>query len=444
MLSRTIILVSVFAMVSISSQVESLSVARRHVSLSKMHSMTSSAISITRGSSRRLHSSTHDLNIDGYQGVVMRASSDDHDAELPPEPSNEGRMMGKEDQKNDENEQDEDEEEFVYIATKVPTAESPSWEMGNDFDQFLNQRTAQTFLFLLESCRDPHTVTYIEKLSQPILSAAPQIPEGLPMGGKGSSKFLNYHGLAAMNTTAFSTWESYYQTLLEQPVEQYVIESDLAHIPSYEMEVNPPSLCTRMISVREQIAGELVRDLNVLAHMGDDFMLAYWDGVKNGDGDPFRTGVSAHLLFLDAEHAYNPSALRKGNFDLVSLMATQESIHRILNNPRDEKTLSRGDRQYLSNFYLQRLVSHFSNRQPYGRSTYFLLELLQSTPVVSASTESIVDPIRIAEQILATRSEVALEWRDRAKDVPNLHVEIKRLQLNLLMKSYDTSPDAFQ
>lgn len=347
---------------------------------------------------------------------------------------------------NQEKEQAEDDVEgdFLYIATKFPTADSPRWEMGNDFDQFLNQRTAQTFLFLLESCRDPHTVVYIENLSQPILSAESQLPEGLPMGGKGSSKFLNYHGLAAMNTTAFPTWESYYRTLLEQPMEQYLIESDLAHIPSYEMEVNPASLCTRMISVREQIAAELVRDLKVLAHMGDDFMMAYWDGVKNGDGDPFRTGVSAHLLFLDAEHAYNPSALRKGNFDLVSLMATQESIHRILNNPRDEETLSRSNRQYLSNFYLHRLVSHFSNRQPYGRSTYFLLELLQSTPVVSMTADSIVDPIRITEQLLATRSEVALEWRERAKAVPDLHVEIKRLQLNLLMKSYDTSADDFQ
>jgi hypothetical protein len=367
----------------------------------------------------------------------------------------------------DDDDQDEaaEEQDYLYIATKVPTADSPTWEMGNDFDQFLNQCTTQGFLFLLTTCRDPHTVQYLEKFTKPMISAPFRLPYSspppgaLPTGDTGNSKFLSYHGLAAMNTTAYPTWDSYFQTLLEQPLEEYIIESDLTYIPDYEMEINPPSLCTRMISVREQIAREMVHDLKVLSHMGDDFMAAYWDGIKNGDGgDPLRTGVSAQLLFLDDEPDYAPSPLRKGNFDLVSLMATQESIHRLLNglhhatdDDKESSALSKSNRHYLSHFYLQRLVSHFTNRQPYGRSTQFLLELLQSSPTIvsSAATTgadySIVDPSRIAEQILTIRQLVALEWRARAMTVPDLHVAIKRLQLDLLMKSYDTrSQDEFQ
>jgi hypothetical protein len=383
---------------------------------------------------------------------------DDNEPDILP-PTNQDDVDVDEEEEDDET----DEQDYLYIATKVPTADSPRWELGNDFDQFLNQCTAQSFLFLLTTCRDPHTVQYLEKFTKPMISAPPRpryysSPENaaLSTGDTGNSKFLSYHGLAAMNTTAYPTWDSYFQTLLEQPKKEYLIESGLKYIPDYEMEINPPSLCTRMISVREQIAREFVHDLKILSHMGDDFMAAYWDGIKNGnDGDPLRTGISAELLFLDDERDYAPSPLRKGNFDLIALMATQESIHRLLNNdPKGEgggeeesltqQSLSKSNRQYLSHFYLQRLVSHFTNRQPYGQWTKFLLELLQSSPTVSMSADSIVDPTRIVEQILTVRQAVALEWRVRAMEVPDLHVTIKRLQLDLLMKSYDTSPDAFQ
>jgi hypothetical protein len=381
-----------------------------------------------------------------------------------------------------EDEDDDDDDDFLVIATKIPTKDSPSWQLGNSFDQFLNQCSIQSFMFLLKTCRDPQTVLWIESFTQPVIDTSTVVRPAnatVPTGGSGNSKLLSYHGLAAMNTTAFPTWNSYFRELLEQPQELYLIESWQAHIPSYEMEIKPASLCTRMISVREQIAREFIRDLTVLSNMGGQTLQTYWQGIRDSGvaADPLRSGAAGSLLFLEADpnddSDYAPSPLRNGNFDLLVLLATQESIHRVLNsnsgtgsdasgannNESDAKQvnepMSRNNRQFLSNFYLNRLISHFTGRQQYGRADQFLQELLLSTPILVQSSaddvqkgddasSSLVDPTWIAEQILKVRQQVAIDWAQQAASVPELHMEIKRLQLDLLLKSYEKNDDAFQ
>lgn len=371
-------------------------------------------------------------------------------------------------------EEDDHDDDFLLIPTKIPTKDSPSWGLGNCFDQFLNQCTIQSFMFLLKTCRDPQTILWIESFTQPAIDAftTPTRPDNssVPSGGSGNSKLLSYHGLAAINTTTFPTWDSYFRTLLEQPQELYLVESWQTHIPSYEMEINPASLCTRLISVREQIAREFVKDLSVLSTMGGQALQTYWRRTRDDMGtdeivDPLRSGGAGSFLFLEAhpndDSDYAPSPLRKGNFDLLTLLATQESIHRVLNNDgedensqdRENENMSRSNRQYLSNFYLNRLVSVFTGRQRYGQADQFLQDLLLSAPSLVSSmdedvqkrdTALLVDPTRIVEEILSARQQVAIEWARHASNVPDLHIDIKRLQLNLLMKSYDRSEDSFQ
>ena len=79
---------------------------------------------------------------------------------------------------------------------------------------------------------------------------------------------LKYHGLAIFNCTKFPTWDSYFEQLLEQPKQSYLVESNHKHVPSYEFDVDPATLCTRMLSVRAQIAEEFEHDLTVIAQMG--------------------------------------------------------------------------------------------------------------------------------------------------------------------------------
>uniref|UniRef100_A0A7S3L8G9 Uncharacterized protein n=1 Tax=Amphora coffeiformis TaxID=265554 RepID=A0A7S3L8G9_9STRA len=372
-----------------------------------------------------------------------------------------------------------------------------TWKVINDFPTFLNQVTLQSFLFVLGSLRDPHTVRWVDAFCQPVYPEiehksarltgttdatttmmADNNNENSPItnpNGKASTRLLIYHGIGCMNTTAFPHWSSFFEQLLARPVESYIIQSHNGLTPDYDMEINPASLCTRIISVREQIAKELAHDLGIVARMGYHTMDTYWEYWDNHDisttenrkdqdneasapppppGDRITMSSGAdvkrrlpphNLVFLDYSLAGSgdmaPSPLRKGNFDLVVLLATQESICRILNNQQLEE-LKRSEqhvyRQFLQKFYIERLESHFTGIQRYGRADDFLEELLFSVGT------AVVDPVRLTEIILREREQVALEWQAMSQDVPNDHIVIKRLQLEKLMESYNTPKESEQ
>lgn len=310
-----------------------------------------------------------------------------------------------------------------------------------------------------------------------------------------NSKLLSFHGLNVVNTTMFPTWQSYFEALLKQPIQTFVIESWAAYVPEYELDINPPSLCTRMISVREQIAKEFVNDLGVIAVMGNRTMERYWDyqqqigreEASNKKGEAPKEGIDTkcdhqkekleddkegvpkknwiereNLEFLgmsvDKVNHYASSPLRKGNFDLLLNLITQESILRILNDSQHSNRLPSPlenlNKQFLLEFYTQRLFSHFDGDQSYRRADDFIEELLLSSPQLISINENninelqstkqhqIVDPSVVAELVLRERDIIALEWLNLAMNVPNDHVEIRRLQFELLMKSYGASTSA--
>ncbi|CAB9519077.1 expressed unknown protein [Seminavis robusta] len=355
--------------------------------------------------------------------------------------------------------------------------QSDGWELSNDFPQFLNQCSIQTFLVVLGTLREPQTIRWMDNFTQPLVMERDftnRDDESSP------SKLLTYHGLGAMNTDLFPTWDSYFATLLEQPQEEFLVQTAAGslHTQEYELEINPASLCTRLISIREQIAQEFTNDLGVVANaMGRHTMDSYWDYLDNNNqeqenndndnddnqqdtfsealGDVVNTGGGTgtttttqrrfpphNLVFLgyalDAIDGFTPSPLRQHNFDLAVLLATQEAIHRILNNNKYEDSKERISRQYLQEFYVQRLDSHFFGTQRYGRADDFLEELLfvNLPPAVSEA----VDPVLVTEMILEERRQVALEWQAKSQDVPTHdHIQIKRLQLDRLMASYGTN-----
>ena len=84
-------------------------------------------------------------------------------------------------------------------------------------------------------------------------------------------KVLRYHGLAILNCTKFPTWDAYFEVLLDQPKEHYTIESFHPNGPSYDLDIDPASLCRRMLSVRTKIAEEFEHDLEVIANMGGTY-----------------------------------------------------------------------------------------------------------------------------------------------------------------------------
>ena len=166
------------------------------------------------------------------------------------------------------------------------------------------------------------------------------------------------------------------------------------------------------------------------------------------------------------DDAFAPSPLRKGNFDLLYNLITQKAVLELLDSEDgvvvgSDEVQNKASQLFLSKFYQDRLASHFVGSQWYGKGDDFIEELMLGSPIMMArdsddtekdtreedkdekdveDTESkasntpllVVEPMRIAEQILLKRDKLALAWAKIMESVPSAHTEIRRLQLDRL------------
>jgi hypothetical protein len=213
-------------------------------------------------------------------------------------------------------------------------------------------------------------------------------------------------------------------------------------------------LTNRILAVREQLAKEWEADLNVLVLANQRILESYFSfarlerGRKDSDLQPSptvafeRTAVNIlnnHTGFAKVEG----SPLRKGNFDLVYNLCTQASIHRLLKQFGDAGDAKEVSYAWLSDFYRNRVADYFDGDQPYGRADDFVEELLLSSPSVILRDDgkmALADPFGLAEQIISTRDEIVLEWKEAMRQVPLDHQDgIRRILLNKQMGSWGSS-----
>jgi len=354
------------------------------------------------------------------------------------------------------------------------------------FEMFLTQCTIQSFMFLLAQTRDPHTIRWLDAFTQPnLIESIQEQMEDIDFAAAAtfsttdattsprpspSSRLLRYHGLGAMDTELFPSWDIYFAKLLEQPEAIIVVEPRPGQ--EIEIDINPASLCARMISVREQISRELANDLEIISQMGGQIFYSYWEKVKEkkekqeqeGAGDDDGSNLAfdrQNLVFLeydpnDIDIDMRPSPLRKGNFDLLLLLSLQEAIESVLQCPMgiegDNSVRGSASLEFLRAFYTERLDSHFKGTQRYGRADDFIEELLLSPPRIDNDAESttgepsIVNPLRIAEIVLIERDHIASAWSKIALLGPEKHMGIRRLMLDRLMGRVETADksDDFQ
>lgn len=71
---------------------------------------------------------------------------------------------------------------------------------------FLTQRSIQSFMFLAEQVRDPHTADWIERLL-------------------GQADLLNFHGTGALNFERFPAWDSFFKELIQQPKTTIIVQA---------------------------------------------------------------------------------------------------------------------------------------------------------------------------------------------------------------------------
>mmetsp|Transcript_6410 Transcript_6410/g.10417 ORF Transcript_6410/g.10417 Transcript_6410/m.10417 type:complete len:448 (-) Transcript_6410:2415-3758(-) len=360
-----------------------------------------------------------------------------------------------------------------------------------DVRSFLTQRCIQSFMYLLASTRDLHTVWWLDNFTQPITinlydwdideEAKPGAEDTFRENDKRlGSKLLNYHGLSALNTTKFPTWDCFFTKLLEQPDTVLLISTpkDVGRrlYSEIDIDIEPARLCTRILSVREQIARELTKDLEVIAKMGQQIFDSYRYNRQNrkdvkqsaGTGDKdeesslfaFDRPSTFYVNFDPTDDdAFAPSPLRKGNFDLLYNLITQEAVIQLI---EDGVVLGEDEAQnkvcsaFLKQYYHDRLESHFIGSQWYGKGDDFIEGLMLSSPLMitrddegsgekgqqdeDLATRLEIEPLRIAEQVLLKRDKLALDWMAIMQDVPSDHTQIRKAQLDRLTGK--TNPDS--
>jgi len=379
------------------------------------------------------------------------------------------------------------------------------WNLPNDFSMFLTQRSIQSFMFLTSQLRDPETCYWVEDFTQPnLVKLGNSKSNNKPISDSGDNiagddmasesnnnsdtttqkekddqertcHLLRYHGLAAMDLEVFPTWESYFEQLLEQPTDTWIIAGYQSHIPDYTWEIDPNSLCGRILSVREQLSREFASDLQAVSDMGGQTFEWYWDKLKqsrktedenssssqhSSDGstmpltDPSSLrSFRENLLFLEInvdnpELDHKPSPLRRGNFDLLVLLATEEAIHRVLN--RWEERRLEGDlndsesasQRFLEEFYQDRQEFFHGPLPSYGKADGVLEELLGSDLLFKNDSSYVIHPTKIAELVLRERERVALDWMAIAEEAPVHHMKIQKLRLDKMMMKDAAAKDA--
>ncbi|CAJ1937332.1 unnamed protein product [Cylindrotheca closterium] len=340
-----------------------------------------------------------------------------------------------------------------------------------DIRNLLTQRAIQSFLFLCTSVRDPHSVKWIEEF----LDAHNQ---------------LDFHGTGAAYFEAFGgTWDAPLLAMMEMPKDVVVVSAKRSgkghrgwsknnpyledRYVEFNIDIDPVSLTSRILSVREQIATEWVKDLNVLAEANDDILGSYFLLAKEERSKREPTGTKPDSSNASCAIAFERTAVnilennmnfqggatasspfRKGNFDLLYNLCTQASIHRLLREYKDD-VASGGEKEaraisftWLREFYVSRVEEFFDGNQRYGRADDLIEQLLLSSPSVVSTDDGkvgLADPMGLAEAIISKRREVVDEWKVVMTNVPTDHADgIRKNLLNKQMESWGSGPSLGQ
>ncbi|KAL3924072.1 MAG: hypothetical protein SGILL_001276, partial [Bacillariaceae sp.] len=321
---------------------------------------------------------------------------------------------------------------------------------------FLTQRSIQSFMFLADQLRDPHSGKWIEDFLQ--------TQNSLKYHGSGASYVVEQFG---------GTWDGPLLSMMEQPKDVVVVSAkrrgrghggwskDNPYLEErfveFNIDIDPVSLTSRILAVREQLANEWLSDLDVLASANQRILESYFqfareerekkDSELEATPDAAFERMATTILNNHTGVAVQEgSPLRKGNFDLLYNLCTQASVHRLLKQFREAGDAKEVSYEWLSEFYRDRVAEYFDGDQQYGRADDFVEELLLSSPSVIHQDDgkmALADPFGLAEQIIETRNEIVVEWKDAMAQVPADHQDgIRKILLNKQMAAWGSSPSA--
>jgi hypothetical protein len=315
----------------------------------------------------------------------------------------------------------------------------------------LTQRAIQSFMFLCSSVRDPHSGKWIEEFLE-------------------TRNQLEYHGTGAAYIERMGgTWDAPLLEMIERPKDVVVVSAKRSgkghhgwsknnpyledRWVEFNIDIDPVSLASRILSVREQIAKEWEADLDVLASANEQILDSYFKIAKEErskmDNELETTPpyaferVAVNILNNYTSFSGSSSPFRKGNFDLLYNLCTQASVHRKLREFKEAGDSKAVSFAWLRDFYVDRVADYFDGDQEYGRADDFIEVLLLSSPSVIYTDDNkvgLADPMSLAEQIIATRNEIVQEWKALMCTVPQDHADgIRRILLNKQMAAWGSS-----
>ena len=231
----------------------------------------------------------------------------------------------------------------------------------------------------------------------------------------------------------------------------------------FTIDIDPASLAQRILSVRGQIANEFVQDLDIVISTNDQILDSYFEHIKRPTTPPSSSNpqqvppqsqqspqelassfdrVTSEVLSSNMESSVVASSpFRGGNFDLLYNLCTQASIHELLRDLQD----AGGDREvsftWLRDFYIDRVEAFFDGDQPYGRADDFIEDMLLTPPAVrdlglnrqGKAVIGLIDPLGLAEQIIARRSTIANEWKTAMGETASDHMQLQKVLLAKIM-----------
>mmetsp|Transcript_21767 Transcript_21767/g.51379 ORF Transcript_21767/g.51379 Transcript_21767/m.51379 type:complete len:484 (-) Transcript_21767:96-1547(-) len=337
----------------------------------------------------------------------------------------------------------------------------------------LTQRSVQSFLYLCESVRDPHSGKWIQDFFD--------CPNQLEYHGTGA----NYVSIPSPSSSSSSTttvnankpryvgdgtWDGPLLAMVEQPKDVVIVSAkrrgaghggwskDNPYLQDryveFEIDIDPVSLTSRILSVREQIAKEWLIDLEVLKEANDQILTSYFQLAKiertKRNSELLETPTVAfdrtavnlmnnQTIFANGSSSSSP--FRKGNFDLLYNLCTQASIHRLLREMKDSgEAQMEVPFEWLREFYVDRVEEYFDGDQQYGRADDFIEELLLSSPSIVHRDDgkiALADPFYLSEKVIETRNIIVAEWKEAMKHIPSDHQDgIRRILLDKQMSAW--------
>ncbi len=312
-----------------------------------------------------------------------------------------------------------------------------------DIRSLLTQRSIQSFMRLLHECRDPHSAKWIQE-------------DFLQTGN-----LLDYHGTGAGFIEHFGgTWDGALLEMTRQPKNTIIVSAKRrgrghggwsknnpylkerwVDIP---VNIDPLDLSTRILSVREKIAEEWVKDIDTLVEANDQILNSFFETIKrfkgldaddvSGEAITDRTPSFERKTFnmIDDNSRFAVEAsspFRRANFDLLYNLCTQAAVHRILREGKANGLERDVQFVFLRDFYTGRAEEYFDGNLQFGRADDFLDDLLQTSPSVLSTSDGqigLVDPVGAAESIIKMRKIVAEDWKVIMQRVSEDHTGIRQ------------------